>query len=167
MKKLLVALLALSAVASATAKDLDWLLTGSRGVVAMPPVSITDGVVGRTSWSPDGAFLFVAERPNVLTREQALLTGAGYVSGMLHLLVWDKEFQRVRTMWTSEDASQKIASIDWVRGTSAAYLSFKWTAQDSHEGPPHNCFRRYLAGCEYREVSLGRGDGASRLPASL
>src|SRR5579872_6556289 len=120
MKKVFLILSFLLAVGVAAADQggPDWVTTADGAVVSMPPVAITDGSIGHVSWSPDGENLLVTERPNIVTQEQVVLSGIGSVLGPVRIIAWDRRFQRVRTLWTANDADTTVENITWLPTSS-------------------------------------------------
>jgi hypothetical protein len=125
------AALAVFATVLGASSKIDWLATPQHAFVVLPPSLITDGSVERAVWSPNGAYLLVASIPNApLTIDQILnytpTQGAPplpVMSGGPVILTWDRARQQVRKIWSTDDPNVKFAGVEWLTGSSTAYVT--------------------------------------------
>jgi hypothetical protein len=122
-----VALIALASASCAAFSDVvDWIAGAKHTYVVLPPQSVTDGTVQSATYSSDGAYLLVAERPIIPDQNLALDIGqadqAGSRAGSLTLLVWDRLHRQIKAEWTGDDPSERIDDVQWIHGTPTALV---------------------------------------------
>jgi hypothetical protein len=119
-------LLGLAAIVVGAGSKIDWLLSPKHAFVLLPPTLITDHVVQRWDWSPNGAYLLVDTIPKAEPSFDSFIsrpTQGPSSTGPVTLFVWDRSNREVRKLWTTDDASIEVTGVTWLHGSSTVYIT--------------------------------------------
>ncbi len=115
------------AAINATASRIEWVQTPKHAFVLMPPTLVTDGVVQRAEWSPDGAQLLIVTTPKVETNLPLFLSDTPFLKpptpGNVTILGWDRNHQEVKKLWTTDDPGIVVCDVNWLKGSSTVFVT--------------------------------------------